>query len=96
MTKTKKSANKKAATITDKNGKVRAAHNARLIDRGQSATGGSWSIAQAAAWCGIGSAALRRMAKNGQVPCLKIGRRIVIPRQGFQDWFNNRGTPNAV
>jgi hypothetical protein len=33
------------------------------------------------------------MAKNKQIPCVYfIGRRIIVPREGFKDWFNRRPT----
>jgi hypothetical protein len=64
---------------------------ARPADRGLGPEGGAWNLKQAAAWCGIGENYLRTMAKNREIPCAYfIGRRILLPRQGFVDWFNNR------
>ncbi|HEY7306266.1 MAG TPA: helix-turn-helix domain-containing protein [Bryobacteraceae bacterium] len=63
---------------------------ARLSDRGLGPRGGGWSIAQGSAWSGIGERKLREMAKRGVFLCHSIGRRIVIPRQAFIDWFNGR------
>ena len=70
--------------------------NAKPSERGLGPEGGGWNIEQAAAWSGIGSATLRAMAKRrietgdpSLFPAYLIGsRRILIPRQGFQDWFN--------
>ena len=64
---------------------------ARPAERGLSEEGGAWNLKQAAAWCGIGENYLRTMAKNREIPCAYfIGRRIIVPRQGFMDWFNRR------
>lgn len=78
--------------------------NAKPAERGLGPDGGGWNIKQAAAWSGIGEASLRRMAKRSiktgdasLFPCYLIGnRRILIPRQGFQDWFNRRASASAA
>jgi hypothetical protein len=63
----------------------------RPAERGLSPDGGAWNLKQAAAWCGIGENYLRGMAKNGEIPCVyRIGRRIIVPREGFKAWFNGR------
>jgi hypothetical protein len=72
--------------------------NAKPSERGLGPDGGGWNISQASSWSGIGSANLREMAKRrietgdpSLFPCYLIGlRRILIPRQGFIDWFNGR------
>jgi hypothetical protein len=77
--------------------------NAKPSERGLSPQGGGWNIDQASAWSGIGSASLRAMAKKKIAtgdptlfPCYRIGlRRILIPRQGFMDWFNGRAAKVA-
>jgi hypothetical protein len=70
---------------------------ARPAERGLSAEGGAWNLKQAAAWCGIGENYLRSMAKNREIPCAYfIGRRIIVPRQGFMDWFNRRANSSAA
>lgn len=77
--------------------------NAKPSERGLGPTGGGWNIEQASTWSGIGSANLREMAKRkietgdpSLFPCYLIGRRrILIPRQGFIDWFNGRGQSNG-
>jgi hypothetical protein len=74
--------------------------HARPIERGLGPDGGGWNIRQASLWSGIGEASLRRMAKRSietgdpsLFPAYLIGsRRILIPRQGFRDWFNRRAT----
>jgi hypothetical protein len=82
--------------IVDKRGRERAAHNETLTERGFSASGGGWSIAMASRWSGIGSGTLRKMCEAGQVPCIKLGRRFVIPRQGFMDWYNAQRVTTAA
>ena len=57
--------------------------------RGQAIDGGSWSLEQAARWSGIGVINLRKMAKLRQFPCLWIGRRCIVPREAFRQWFNS-------
>ena len=64
---------------------------ARPAERGLGPKGGAWNLKQAAAWCGIGENHLRTMAKNHEIPCAYfIGRRIIVPRVGFMNWFNER------
>lgn len=70
--------------------RVRKEHNARPSERGLGPDGGGWNIKQASEWSGIGEASLRDRAKRGLIPCYKIGRRILIPRAGFQRWFNEQ------
>lgn len=58
-------------------------------ERGLGPSGGAWNLKQASAWCGIGENHLRTMAKNGDIPCVfEIGRRMIVPREGFKEWFN--------
>lgn len=75
-----------------------ARQRARLVDRGLGPYGGGWNLRQASAWCGIGERKLRELAKRrltlgdqSVFPCIAIGRRIVISRNGFMRWFNNGG-----
>lgn len=78
--------------------------NTKPAERGLGPGGGGWNIAQAAAWSGIGEASLREMAKqsietgdSSLFPAYLIGRRrILIPRQGFMDWFNRRAGKSAA
>jgi hypothetical protein len=68
----------------------------RPAERGLGPDGGAWNLKQASAWCGIGENKLRAMAKNKEIPCAYfIGRRIIVPRVGFMDWFN-RSTAGSV
>jgi hypothetical protein len=61
----------------------------RLAERGLGPTGGGWNLRQASRWSGIGENTLRTMAKNKQIDCAYyIGRRILLPREGFKRWFN--------
>jgi hypothetical protein len=69
----------------------------RPLQRGLGPEGGAWNLKQAAAWCGIGQNSLRSMAKKKEIPCAYfIGRRIIVPREGFQDWFNRRSNTSAA
>jgi hypothetical protein len=78
--------------------------NHKPSERGLGPDGGGWNVAQAAAWSGIGANTLRAMAKRAietrdprLFPCYLIGRRrILIPRAGFQSWFNGRADVNAA
>jgi hypothetical protein len=78
--------------------------NAKPNERGLGPDGGGWNIAQTSAWSGIGEGSLREMAKRSiktgdptLFPCYLIGRRrILIPRQGFIDWFNRRASSSAA
>jgi excisionase family DNA binding protein len=36
------------------------------------------------------------MAERNEIPHLKIGRRILIPRQAFTTWFNGLGNQRPV
>jgi len=65
---------------------------ARPSERGLGPKGGGWNIDQASEWSGMGSKWLRDKAKSGEIPVYKIGRRFLIPRQGFIDWFNKQGS----
>jgi excisionase family DNA binding protein len=69
---------------------------ARPSDRGLGPNGGGWSIHQAAAWSGIGEHYLRKMATDDKFPNLKIGRRVLIPREAFIRWFNELAGRKAV
>jgi hypothetical protein len=71
----------------------------RPSENGLGPKGGAWNLAQASRWCGIGQNHLRAMVKRGEIPCVyQIGRRIIVPRIGFQNWFNGRnvGTGTAA
>ena len=62
----------------------------RPADRGLGPNGGAWNLAQGSAWSGIGQNYLRAMAKRGEIPCAyQIGRRVLLPREGFMRWFNS-------
>jgi excisionase family DNA binding protein len=58
--------------------------------------GGGWNIAQASEWSTIGEHQLRGMAQRNEIPHIKIGRRILIPKEAFVRWFNSRGTVSAA
>ena len=50
---------------------------------------GTWTIKQAALWAKMPERALRRMVKDGGVPCAMItGKRAKLPVEAFQHWVN--------
>lgn len=55
-----------------------------------------WTIKQASQWSGIGEHTLREMAKTDQIPCIKVGRRIIVPCLPFIEWFNSGGGKSTV
>ena len=76
---------------------IAAKKYSRPAERGLGPDGGAWNLKQAAAWCGIGENHLRTMAKKKEIPCVYfIGRRIIVPREGFKAWFNGRVDGNAA
>jgi hypothetical protein len=66
-----------------------------LAERGFGPAGGGWNIAGAAFWSGLSEIYIRALIKRHEAgeevdvfPYHRIGRRIVIPREGFKTWFN--------
>jgi excisionase family DNA binding protein len=74
------------------NKRITKSKRAKLTERGFGPDGGAWSITQASEWSGIGEFSLRAMAKAQTIPCLRVGRRFLIPREAFQEWFNGAGS----
>jgi hypothetical protein len=69
----------------------------RPSERGLGPSGGAWNLKQAAKWSGVGENTLRTMAKNKEIPCCYfLGRRIIVPREGFKAWFNSRGSQSSA
>jgi hypothetical protein len=69
----------------------------RPAERGLGPDGGAWNLHQASQWCGIGENRLRTMAKNYEIDCaIFLGRRIIVPREGFKKWFNERSGPRSA
>jgi hypothetical protein len=75
----------------------------RLSERGLGPRGGGWNVLQAAHWAGLSEAYLRsliRRKESGEpgvcFPFHRIGRRIVIPREGFMTWYNQGAEGSAV
>jgi hypothetical protein len=67
--------------------------------RGLGPEGGGWNIAQAACWSGFSEASLRSLVKRREAredvdifPFYRVGRRLLIPRDGFKAWFNRSQT----
>jgi excisionase family DNA binding protein len=53
------------------------------------------SVRDAAVLSGIGRDALYRLVQDGQIPHLKIGRRVLIPRAALEKWLNEEAARNA-
>jgi hypothetical protein len=75
----------------------RKKQNVKPTERGLGPNGGGWNIAQASAWSGIGENSLREVVKSEKppFPVLFVGRRILIPRHAFMEWFNSQGESAA-
>jgi hypothetical protein len=65
------------------------------MEAGLGPKGGGWNIRQASEWSGLGTGYLRGLVKRklaGEAvsvfPFHQVGRRILIPREGFRNWFN--------
>lgn len=66
------------------------------VDGSQTAPGierGTFSIEEAAQRLGLSTKATRKAAKAGQFPSIRIGRRLLIPREAFEAWLRS---PTAV
>jgi hypothetical protein len=72
--------------------------------RGLGPDGGGWNINQAGHWSGFSPAYLRVLIGRHEAgedidifPYYRCGRRVLIPRDGFKEWFNRRrGTENRA
>lgn len=42
------------------------------------------SVAEAAKWLGISRAFAYELVARGELPCLRFGRRVVVPRRGLE------------
>jgi excisionase family DNA binding protein len=51
----------------------------------------TWKIAHGAKVLGVSEKSLREKIKKGEVPVLRVGRLILIPRQAFLAWINAGG-----
>lgn len=49
----------------------------------------AYSVPEAAALIGISASSLHRQIRAGAVPHVRIGRRIVVPRQALERWLND-------
>jgi hypothetical protein len=75
--------------------KLKRKYRPPLSERGLGPAGGGWNVRQAAGWSGLSEAYLRSLVKRKGAgedipvfPYHRIGRRIVIAREGFKEWFN--------
>jgi excisionase family DNA binding protein len=44
-------------------------------------------------YLGIGRQAAYQALRRGQVPCLRLGRRFIIPRAAVDEWLRRAGEP---
>lgn len=51
----------------------------------------SYSVTEAAAVAGVGTMAIYRGVRDGAIPHIRAGRKIVIPRHAFHQWIDTAG-----
>jgi len=51
----------------------------------------TWTIKEAAQVAGCGERAIRQGVESGEIPHLKLGGKILLPRVAFQRWVDNAG-----
>ena len=54
------------------------------------------SIEEAAALLGISRALAYDLVRRGELPQLRLGRRIVVPRKALEDFIDDCTQPNGV
>lgn len=59
-------------------------------------TGLSLSVKEAAEISGIGSGTLYELVAAGEVPHVKVGRKILIDKAAFEQWFTEQAQARAV
>jgi excisionase family DNA binding protein len=47
-----------------------------------------YTVAQVAKKLGISKTHGFKLCNEGLIPCLRLGRRIVVPIQSFEEWLN--------
>jgi excisionase family DNA binding protein len=45
-----------------------------------------WTIPEAAGLLGIGRSKMYVLAQRGELPVIRIGRRVLVPRAAFEEW----------
>jgi excisionase family DNA binding protein len=53
-------------------------------------------IHEAAALAGCGQKAIRNGIAAGYIPCLRLGRNLLIPRSAFLRWLDTAGDENRL
>ena len=48
------------------------------------------SIPKAATRLGLSASTVRKMAKEGELPAVWIGRRLMVPTRPLEEWANKR------
>lgn len=48
------------------------------------------SVEEAAAALGIGRTTAWRMVRTGALPVLRCGRRVLVPREGLEEWVRQQ------
>jgi excisionase family DNA binding protein len=56
----------------------------------------TYTVQEAAGIMGINEKGVYVAIRTGQIPHIKIGRRIVIPRAAFDRWFETAGAGEAA
>ncbi len=49
------------------------------------------TVAQAAERLSIGTSLAYKLARNGEIPCLRLGRRLVVPRAALEAFLLRAG-----
>lgn len=50
----------------------------------------TWSVPNAAYVIGIGHDEIRRLIASGELPCLRIGRTMRVPKSGLRSWMRRK------
>ncbi len=53
-------------------------------------------VADVAAMLGVRRETIYEMARRGDFPCRRIGRRFLIPRDAFMEWLNAGDQPKEA
>lgn len=48
------------------------------------------SVPEGCTFSGIGETTFRELIRVGEIPHIRVGRRVLVPRQGLQEWLDAR------
>ena len=51
----------------------------------------SYSVPEAAVVAGSGTAMIYQGVKNGSIPHIRLGKKIILPREAFHRWLDSCG-----